>query len=327
MFQHFIVTPFNVDLGLKVSSKLLDEESLLRRLHIFCNFCFPSVYYQSNQKFKWLFFLDCQTPEAIVKPIKELQKWSNFILIFTPKNVNFQPFLVPQICQYLTDKDTHIITTWLDADDAIAKDFIEKVQKQFNSQAFEYINFLYGYQLSREGLYFKKYFASQFISLIEQIDDNILTCKVMSHASITQLVQDGLPVRQVVTSPQWIQLIHEDNLETQLYAKAIPQPLERLKSPFSVHNFAITFSQNSYLENAKNYLHYLWDTAKSHRETTSTIIGNLLALINPNLLKIYHQQKLPSFPPNLLPNELSLSEIKNLCLQQKTLWRKSEDPQ
>ena len=328
MFQHFIVTPFNVDLGLKPREELflLDKDCITRRFKLFKEFCFESVYHQTNQNFKWLVFFDYELPDDIKEQIKILQKWPNFIPIFTPDNTNFQPFLVEVIRQYLTPDDTHIITTWLDGDDAIADHFIEQVQQQFNHQSFEYINFFYGYQLTQEGLFLKKYLSSPFISLIEQIENNILTCKVMSHSAVYRLHKKGLPVRQVFESPLWIQLIHEDNICSKMhYSTPIPQSLMRLKQNFSIQSFVVDFSQNTYSINIKNYLNYLFTQIYKYKKITPTLLGNLLLLIHPNLLQIYHRRTVQksSFPSK--SNQLSLSAIKALCLQEKTGWRKSEE--
>ncbi|NEP86133.1 MAG: hypothetical protein F6K18_04480 [Okeania sp. SIO2C2] len=323
MFQHFIITPFNVDVGLKARSELLDCGYLRRRFKLFQEFCFPSVYNQTNQNFKWLAFFDYETPDEIKEKIKSLQKWSNFIPIFTQENMDFKPFLVKIIHQYLKPEDTHIITTWLDGDDAIANDFIEQVQQQFNHQSFEYINFFYGYQLTKDGLFFQKYLANQFLSLIEQIDDNILTCKIMRHVDIDPLSKEGLPVRQVVTSPLWIQLIHEDNVLSKLYYQAIPQPLGKLKQDFSVQNFVSNFSNDLYIYNCKNYLKYLFSKVFKSKILIQTFLGNLILLMNPKFLITYYQKKFEQEYSIIMSHQLSILEMKTLCLQQKSIWRKS----
>lgn len=326
MFQHFIITPFNVDLGLKARSELLDCEYLQRRFKLFQEFCFPSVYNQTNQNFKWLAFFDYETPDEIKKKIKSLQKWSNFMPIFTQENIDFQPLLVKTIHQYLKPENTHTITTWLDGDDGIAKDFIEQVQQQFNHQNFEYINFPYGYQLTQDGLFFKKYLSSPFISLIEQIDDNILTCKVMSHSAVYRLSQKGLPVRQVLTYPLWIQLIHGDHLRSKMhYSSAIPQPLKKLKRDFSIQDFVSNFSNDLYIRNLINYLQFLFNKVFKSKISTQTFLGHLILLMNPKFLITYYQKKFEQEYSIVMSHQLSILEMKTLCLQQKTIWRKSDN--
>lgn len=86
-FEHFILTAFCVDIGAKKSGydreKLLGEDYLLRRLDLFQKFCFPSLYHQSNQNFKWLIFFDEETPTSIKEKIEELSAWKNLIPVYT----------------------------------------------------------------------------------------------------------------------------------------------------------------------------------------------------------------------------------------------------
>ena len=53
-FQHFIITPFNVDIGVKPREYILGTQYLENRLKIFQEVSYPSVYNQSNQNFQWL---------------------------------------------------------------------------------------------------------------------------------------------------------------------------------------------------------------------------------------------------------------------------------
>lgn len=322
MFKHFIVTPFNVDLGLKARRELLDPDYLSRRFQLFQEFCFPSVYHQTNQNFCWLVFFDWQTPDEFKEKVKKWQKWTNFIPILTQEKLDFQPFLIKIIQQNLSFDTTHIITTWLDGDDALAKIFIDKVQQQFNHQDFEYINFPYGYQLDRTGLYLRQYLSSQFISLIEKVEHNILTCKVMSHHDLYRLSKKGLPVRQVLTEPMWIQLIHENNIYTSLHLITLPQSRRRLNKKFEVQAFVRNYIRFSYYHRVYYYLNHL--RHQFSQTSTRHTLRHLLALIEPSILQFFLSKALQVQRLEMPHHQLSIAEIKTLCLKQKTIWRRSQ---
>lgn len=315
-FKHFIITPFNIDVGLKSRKEFLDFQFISNRFNFFQNLCYPSVYHQTNQNFSWLVFFDEETPNEFKKSIDKLQNnYPNFSPIYTPPNFKKSyPSLIKLIYQHLTPLDNYLITTWLDSDDAVANNFVESIQKQFSSQEFEYINFPFGYQVSQKGLFFEQYLATQFLSLIEKIDNDILTCKVMSHHYIHNLSRKGLPVRQVITEPLWLQLIHQDNEITKdIPSTSIPQPFKRLNSKFVVQNFLKDYIQYGYLESLNYYLQKFYFNIPLESLFEKRKIKNLLALINPKILQYFLYRTLAAQTTNNSKVTMSINEIKTLC--------------
>jgi hypothetical protein len=61
-FHHFVLTRFNVKIGLGGGESVAPNlEWLVHRFDLFDKFCFPSVRNQSNLNFKWLVFFDVDT--------------------------------------------------------------------------------------------------------------------------------------------------------------------------------------------------------------------------------------------------------------------------
>lgn len=323
-FEHFIITPFNVDIGILPREKILDSQFLQHRLNLFQEFCYPHVYQQTNQNFKWLVFFDLETNIDIKKQIEKLSDWNNFLPVYTPPDVDFQPFLVEWLTNYLSPDTTHLITSWLDNDDAIAKNYIELTQQQFRGQKFEYINFPFGYLLSKKGFYLREYFGSAFPSLIEE-NNNFLTCKVMSHSKIYSLNKEGLPVKQVITQPMWIQLVHEDNWKTKRDINVVPllkiKTNKNFLNKFNIYWFNSEFhlAQSNVI---KNYIES-YIIKNQYNKSLGKRLRNFAAIFSPSLSIVYQQVVFLLTDKNRSPIDIDIAEIKKLCLKQETYWRKT----
>jgi hypothetical protein len=103
-----------------------------------------------------------------------------------------------------------LITTRLDSDDAIGTRFVEVVQAQFDEQEALYVDLVRGLQVDRTGQVFRyDYPLNPLISFIERRDG--------SPRTVFQSFRHGdsrrhAPVRAVITSPMWVQVVHGGNL-------------------------------------------------------------------------------------------------------------------
>jgi hypothetical protein len=112
----------------------------------------------------------------------------------------------------LTERATTpwVISSRLDNDDALARDYIESVQTEFRRQDAEFINFTGGLQLSDEGaLYYRSDPSNAFLSLIEKRTDKPL---IGVFVDWHDRVSKHAPVRQVSTHPMWLQMVHGRNI-------------------------------------------------------------------------------------------------------------------
>ncbi len=172
-FQHLIITRFNLrnkdwDNTTKNKTLVLTEEWLQDRFQLFENYCFPSVVNQKNQNFEWWVYFDENTPETFKQKIKKLQlDFHSFRPIF----VNGMDEFLPNIRQRLNSLLVkYIITSRLDNDDCLHKNYIEFIQNQFNKQSFVALDIIDGYTLSIENkvqLGKKRHLYNPFISVIE----------------------------------------------------------------------------------------------------------------------------------------------------------------
>lgn len=174
MFQHYIITRFNLRKDdwtvTKNNETVLSEAWLKERFELFENFCLSSVKNQTNQNFKWLVFFDINTPDNYKRRVAEIQEnYANFIPFFIDGMNNFLPEIKKNI--KLLDNKEYIISSRLDNDDSLHKDYINVIQSYFNNQDHFAIDLVDGYTLqtgekTRFGL--KKQLYNPFISLIEK---------------------------------------------------------------------------------------------------------------------------------------------------------------
>ncbi len=234
-FAHFILTRFNIRW-----SKDADPPSdkwLKHRFNLFDKYCYPSVRNQTNQDFRWLVFFDSSTPKKYRGKIKKYSKWKNFIPCFvSSSSLDFKERINSSI-----DPDTkYIITTRLDNDDAVAKNFIEVIHRQFKGQNFEFINIIYGYVLYKRKLYKRSHKSNSFMSLIEERKDfKTVWCK--QHGKVSSVGK----VKQIESKPLWFQVFHDKNYQV----RTVDNNMKRIRLIKLRDDFSFNLHNDFYHEN------------------------------------------------------------------------------
>jgi len=202
-FDHLILTRFNVRSGSIPAS----EDWLRHRLHYFRDVCCPSIRSQTSRQFRWLVFFDSERESWFDDEIRRLSEDG----LFEPVWVEgpFDSGIVASVAAEHSSAEW-LITSRIDNDDALSHDYVEAVQSQFREQAFEFINFQSGLQMTDAGELFQTFDPSgAFISLIEKRTNEQPRCVYFSpHAEVGR---HGT-IRQVKSHPMWLQMIHGRNL-------------------------------------------------------------------------------------------------------------------
>lgn len=214
--KHFLGTRFNLTVPDWKTSKngeaVLTEKWLENRFNLFKNYCLPSVKNQTNQNFVWCIFFDVNTPLIYKKKIEIIsQEYKNLHPIFIDGISN----LVPSFKDFIiknSNYDEYIITTRLDNDDLIHKDFIKTIQKLYSPIAETVIDLQSGYQVTLP-INFKNHQirsynhpSNAFISVIEHID-NFNTIYSKMH-------YDWKNSNNIISydkKKMWIELVHQEN--------------------------------------------------------------------------------------------------------------------
>lgn len=201
-YDHFLLTRFNVrHWGVPAS-----DEWVRHRMAFFKDMCLSSVASQTEKNFQWLVFFDANREQWLQDEVDQLSPG-----LFTPVWVDgdFDPeFIGNELVK--RSEAPWFITTRMDNDDAVARDFIERIQREFEKQDFEFINFGSGLQLTEAGAVFGwSDPCGPFISLIEKRGDDLpRTVFIEGH---DKLGNHG-PIRQVTTHPMWAQMVHAKNM-------------------------------------------------------------------------------------------------------------------
>lgn len=211
-FNHFFLTKFNVR-SFPDLKPGCDPNWLERRLALFDQYCFPSVCKQSNQNFKWLVFFDIDTPEIFKQKIAEYSsQWKNFVPIYLDCPLPYGQFpddVRNVVRDHIAADCEYLITTWLDNDDAIHKDYVQMIQANFSQQDGETINFFFGYQLVNGKLYLDFELANHFISLVEKYNPaSFKTCLYRSHKELYEVCKSA---KKIFCKPAWIEVVHGAN--------------------------------------------------------------------------------------------------------------------
>ena len=129
---HYIITRFNLPVARPNKNGVQQDhlgEWLYNRCALFEKYCLPSVNSQTNKNFKWILIFDRNTPVDIINKYR-----SDIIEPVTFEKTEEQA--EADVCQsvlasYLktNEKADLILTSRLDNDDMLHKDFVEDLQK------------------------------------------------------------------------------------------------------------------------------------------------------------------------------------------------------
>lgn len=127
-YHHVLLTRFNVLWSDKVPFRGRDPQWLEDRFELFDRYCFPSVMGQTCQNFVWFVFFDSQTPEPFMSRVAQYtQRYPRFVPIFVDR-FSAEVFVTALGERGFLERD-YIVTSRVDNDDALAKDYIHRVQR------------------------------------------------------------------------------------------------------------------------------------------------------------------------------------------------------
>lgn len=190
--RHIVMTRFNV--RLTDGSAPPDEDWLRHRLEIFERFTARSVAAQTAPPDEWMIFCDDGSPSWLTDRLARVGTVRLVVGPFTPRSA----------ADAVGAPSGRLITTRLDNDDAIARDFLEMVRREADDAG--YLNVIHGLQLAGGRLYLRSDPSNAFISRVEHG-----SCETV-FATPHHVIIDGGRVRQIRTAPSWLQIVHDQNV-------------------------------------------------------------------------------------------------------------------
>jgi len=173
------------------------ESWLRERIEHFERFTAASMAAQTVSPDAWLVFCDASSPKWL---ITRLEQVATVHLV----EGMFGAEVAAAAVAAVAGQDLPLITTRLDNDDALARDYVEAIQREAPADGF--VNFIHGVQLANGKLYRRSDPSNAFISRVER--SSAESVFAVPH----RLILKRHRVLQVKTAPMWLQLIHGGNV-------------------------------------------------------------------------------------------------------------------
>jgi len=219
-FRHAIITRFNVryrDTAHKrLEAKGVNPVWLAERFDLFEHYCLPTVLVQSCQDFVWLIYFDIATPAAFVERAQRACVGrDNIRLIFC--DAYDQGLLERDLRGELVPEPEWLLTTRLDNDDGLRRDFVERLHESLRFCGTEALNFPNGIVYTRQRTYLYRHESNAFLSLLEPFD-GFKTVLFVQHPDMPKMA----PVRQIEGDPAWLQVVHQSNISNRVRGRRVP---------------------------------------------------------------------------------------------------------
>jgi hypothetical protein len=224
-FDHLIVTRYNVPISWGRRGQLhADEDWLGERQRLFERYCLPSIVLaeQLTPSVTWVLLCAVDSPaslRAFMVHVVQLHPW--VVPLYVEENFRMGDIAVEIFKRRTKEPCRFLLTTRLDSDDAISRNFVKDLQQAARRsleleiigkrQLPALINFPFGYQAVKGRLYLSTDLGNPFLSFLEERseDEPILGCYPYPHRD---LHKSARTVSQLIASgPSWLQVLHGSN--------------------------------------------------------------------------------------------------------------------
>jgi hypothetical protein len=203
--NHVLLTRFNLPSEGYESLVRAKEGWLRERIALFERYCIPSVQAQTNQAFHWIIYFDPESPDWLKRRIEDHVEDKLYTPIFRTSVT--QSELLGDIRGLSIIESSRLITTNLDNDDALATDFVERIQKSTPGRGKKAVYLARGLIKSGPRLYLIVDRTNAFCSV---------ACDWASPATCwsdwhTRLAKSMTSV-ELYGEPAWLQVVHGLNV-------------------------------------------------------------------------------------------------------------------
>lgn len=218
-FTHVIQTRFNLATPGRESAIRNRSDWLEERFEMFERLCLPSIAAQTCKNFTWIIYFDKDTPQAQKDRVEQLRKIVPFIPYYT--GLFAAEGWNRSIGEVIPERTPFLLTTRLDNDDALACDYIERVQKaakQHMQDAPVCLNFSHGYIRTDTALYEMVHPSNAFFTRLCSWEEDMRTAMSIQHMTI----EDHGAVAQLEAPGAWLQVVHGGNVSNKVRGRRIP---------------------------------------------------------------------------------------------------------
>lgn len=214
MIDHVLLTRFNLPSAGVENAIRRREGWLEQRVALFDRYCLPSVVAQSERNFRWLIYFAPDSPTWLKDWVEK-----NHGGVFHPKfrfSVS-RDELRSDLVEVLGRRPGgHLLTTNLDNDDGLSRDFVARVQRAPQRAPREAIYVTRGLIRSPQGLYLRTDRHNAFCSVRESWDEPV-TCWAEWHNRLAMI----MPTVEVRGRPGWLQVVHGTNVSNRVRGRLI----------------------------------------------------------------------------------------------------------
>lgn len=216
---HVILTRFNLATPGRESALRNQPDWLARRFTLFEEICLPSMAAQSSKNFHWIIYFDEHTPDSFRERIDTLRQTVPFTPYFTDL---FQADgWVRSLEEVIPARSARLLSTRLDNDDALARDYVERVQSEAERHAGSLpvsLNFQNGFIRTDDSLYAIQHSRNAFFSRLCRWEPGMVVANGIQHMD---LERHG-PVVQIDGPGAWLQVVHGQNVSNKVRGWRIP---------------------------------------------------------------------------------------------------------
>jgi hypothetical protein len=212
--DHVLLTRFNLP-STGVERSIREQEGwLANRVGLFDRYCVPSVRAQTNRNFNWIVYFDPQSPDWLKDRVRQYAATGLFTPVYRPSVSREE--LLGDIRSVVAGEGHSLVTTNLDNDDALATDFIDRVQA-LPRQPLRTAVFLTTGLIKRSSrLYLRVDRDNAFCTVTEPWDSPV-TCWADWHV----LLRRSMPVIEQAGAPAWLQVVHGENVSNRVRGRLV----------------------------------------------------------------------------------------------------------
>ncbi|MEC5184921.1 hypothetical protein RCH12_002392 [Cryobacterium sp. MP_3.1] len=212
--DHVLITRFNLPTPGPEGRLRQREGWLTGRADLFEKYCLPSVRAQTNQNFRWLVYLDPDSPEWLIQRLAPYVRDQVFEPIY--RAAVTPAIILDDIRAGRTTPSADLLTTNLDNDDGLAADFVDRLQRIPPSGPRSALYLASGLILGPDGLFLRVDKLNAFCSVRETWNDPV-TCWADWHT----LLPRSMPSVAVSGPPAWLQVVHGSNVSNRVRGRLV----------------------------------------------------------------------------------------------------------
>lgn len=208
--DHAVLTRFNLPSSGAESVIRADQRWLRQRVELFERYCLPSVEGQTAKGFGWLVYFDPDSPGWLLDRIAQ---WSSATTVLHPlfRPSVTRPELLADLASTIGQHHDLLATTNLDNDDAIATDFIERLQAAPRTPERRALFLAEGIIRRDRRVYARRDPDNAFCTVREPWE-GAATCWSEWH----NLLSATMPTHVIDGPPAWLQVVHTSNVSNRV---------------------------------------------------------------------------------------------------------------